>query len=972
MYIPLGFKTDYSLLKSLIKIDDLISFLKVHNIDSCGILDNNLFGSIEFYLSCIKNNLKPIIGLEFKFENKSIYLYAKDYDGYRNLLKINSKIFNNVNLEDLTKYSDQVILVIPYQSYELYDELKEIYVDVYVSYVSEEEKNNALLITKNIVFLNNIKCFDKKNIKYLDYLKMIDEGKTIDDCMKDDNTYNYFISSNLLTNDDIESTIKFGKLINIEIPLDKTYIPTFDESRNSEALFKALCSKGLSKRLNGKIPTKYVERLKYEISVIKDMGYIDYFLIVYDYVLYAKTNDILVGPGRGSAAGSLVSYCLGITEIDPIKYDLMFERFLNPERITMPDIDIDFEYTKREKIVDYVKDKYGGDFVAPIMTYGTLASRQVLRDVAKVMNVDSNLIDTLIKKIKFSSQVTLKENYQQKEVKELVSKNETLFKTYEIAYHLEGLKRHVSTHAAGVVISSKTLDNIIPMYKNNDLVLTGVTMNYLEDLGLLKMDFLALKNLTIIKNVIEGLEKVKKQKIDINKIDLNDRKTLELFYNVKTIGIFQYESTGMMNFLSKLKVKSFDDLIAAVALFRPGPMENIPSFIARKEGREKITYPLPELEKILRSTYGIIVYQEQILEILRELAGYSYAEADNIRRAMSKKNKEIMEKEREVFVARCLNRGIKENISNEIYDLIIKFSNYGFPKAHAVSYALVGYQMGYLKSNYPNYFIGNLLNMSIGSEIKTKEYIDEAKLKNIEIIKPSINSSNLEYTIGPSSLLLPLSIIKNLGQAAVKTIINERIKNGKYIDFFDFVSRTYGKSVNKKTIESLIDADVFSEFNFNKKTLHENIDNAVSYAELMVDLDPDSIIKPVMEKKEEYELNYLMEKELDIYGFYITNHPASKYISKDIVKLNNITNYFDRYIKTVVIIKRINKIKTKKNDDMAFLEAEDETSSLDYVIFPKEYNLVTNLKVGDLIEINGQVTKRFDKYQIVIKGITKL
>ena len=484
------------------------------------------------------------------------------------------------------------------------------------------------------------------------------------------------------------------------------------------------------------------------------------------------------------------------------------------------------------------------------------------------------------------------------------------------------------------------------------------------------MDFLALRNLTIIQNVLELIEKEIKEKLDLAKIPLNDKKTMQVFLDVDTEGIFQYESSGMKNFLSKLKPTTFNDLIAAVALFRPGPMQNIDTFIKRKEGKEKVVYPDDSLSDILSSTYGIMIYQEQIMQVLVKMGNYSFAEADNIRRAMSKKKHDVMEKEREVFIKRASDNGYTKEKANEVYDLIIKFADYGFNKAHSVSYALIGYQMAYLKANYPVYFIANLLNMSIGSDVKTKEYIDEAKKKDIRVFKPNINVSTNEYLIKDKALLLPLNTIHNVGGAAVEDIIKERTK-GKFKDFFNFVARTYGKSVNKKTIEALIDADAFRDFNINHNTLFRTIDNALDYASLCSDLDESLVMKPNYEVTEEFDDIELMNRELSTFGYYVTNHPASKY-QDGIMKLQNIRNYFDKYVTTVVIIDNIRKIKTKKAEDMGFIMGSDETGTGDFIVFPKNNRYLIECRKGDLVSIKGQVTRRNDKFQVVVSSIEKL
>ncbi len=966
MYVPLGIKTDYSLLKSLIKIPELIPYLKKHNITACGILDDNLYSSMCFYDTCLSNGIKPLIGLKINIGENHLYLYAQNYQGYQNLLKINTvKENGEINLIDLKKYSENIICVLPFASYFMYKELNNVFEYTYLGYNNDYEKSNASILTENIVFICEIRAYKFNEIKYLSILREIDTGEKVDFNEYSDNYFEREINDF-----DISTTNAFAELIDIEIPKNNRYIPHFDSKiKNSYSYLSSLCKKGLEKRLDNKVPKEYIDRLVMELNVINKMGFVDYFLIVYDYVKFAKKNNILVGPGRGSAAGSLVSYCLGITNVDPIKYDLLFERFLNPERITMPDIDIDFEYTKRDQVIKYVKERYGIDSVANIMTFGTLGARQVIRDVGKCLEVAQDLIDKLSNLL--DPRLSLKDNLKNKYISEMINTIPKIKKLYQISYKLEGLKRHISTHAAGVVISSVPLDTVIPICKSGDELLTGVTMEYLEELGLLKMDFLALRNLTIIQNVIELIEKETKKVINLAEIPLDDKETINIFKNVDTEGIFQYESSGMKNFLSKLKPDSFSDLIAAVALFRPGPMQNIDSFIRRKHGQEKITYPDDSLKDILKDTYGIMIYQEQIMLVLVKMANYSFAEADNIRRAMSKKKVEVMEKERETFVKRAMENGYSESKATEVYDLIVKFANYGFNKAHSVSYALIGYQMAYLKANYPVYFIANLLNMSIGSDIKTKEYIDESKQKGVMIYKPNINVSKDSYVIKDTALLLPLNAIHNVGSSAVNDIINERIKNGKFTDFFNFVARTYGKSVNRKTIESLIDADAFRDFKINHKSLYESIDSALDYAVLCSDLDESLVMKPNIEAVDEYSEGELMSRELSTFGYYVTNHPASKY-QEGIMKIKDIKNYFDKYVTSVVIIGNIRKIKTKNGEDMGFVSGSDETGNCDFTIFPKYNKYLTEIKKDDLVRVKGQVNKRVDKYQIVVSSIEKI
>lgn len=974
MYVPLKVTTDYTLLKSMIKIEELISFLKEQQITACGICDTNLYGIMQFYDACKENEIKPVIGLEIPFLEKNFYCYAKNYKGYQNLLKLHS-IMEERELAkiDLELYHHDLKIIIPYEKKELFDELKDMF-DTWIGYSTYYEKNNALIITEKVVYVRNIKALKEKDTVYLDYLKMIDLGKTAGELEKGNYEKSFFNKAEVEEEDE-KSTEEFIKDIDILIPKNNRYIPHYDSGvNNSYEYLVALTKKGLQKRMNHHLTEEYVTRLKYELEVIKKMDFADYFLIVYDYVFFAKKNGILVGPGRGSAAGSLVSYSLGITDVDPIKYKLLFERFLNPNRITMPDIDIDFEYTKRGKVIDYVKEKYGHDSVAGIMTFGTLGSKLVLRDIGKCLELDSGLVNKFVNLI--DPKKSLNENLENPAVKFYIDNHKEIQDWYKICMKLEGLKRHISTHAAGVVISSVPLDSVIPICYSGGEMLTGVTMGYLEELGLLKMDFLALRNLTIIQNVLDLIKKDTGKQINLNAIDLNDKNVLKLFETANTTGIFQFESVGMVSFLEKLKANSFDDLVAALALFRPGPMQNIDTFIRRKEGKEKIDYLHPDLENILKDTYGIIVYQEQIMQILSKIGGFTFAESDTIRRAMSKKKKEVIEAYQNKFIDGAIKRGYTKELAEKIYNLILQFANYGFNKAHSVSYALIGYQMAYLKVNYPIYYIANLLNMSINDKDKTREYMIEAKKLNYQIVAPDINLSTSEYLIKKNSLVLPFSIIKNVGAESVNTIIEEREKHGKFQDFFDFVGRSYGKSVNKKTIECLIDAGAFLQMEKSYDTLKENIDSAINYATLVSDLDAtllensDLVMKPSLKRVVEKEVDE-RAREFETFGFYISNHPSSKFASPNITKLNQMISKFDKQVKCVVVIEDIRKIETKKKEPMAFVHASDETGSSDFVFFSNVYPLLTNIKKNDLVEIQGKVTKRFDKYQINASGLIK-
>ena len=936
----ISIKTDYNVLSSMIKLPDLFSYAVTNNINTLGIIDDNLCYVAEFLKLCQKYNIKPVIGLEVNYQNHKIYLYAKNEQGYKELLKINTYIIENEFNKDLL--NNDILTIIPFKSKEL---LKEI-PNSYIGYQTEEEKNEALKLTTNIVYFNLTLSLTKENTKYLNYLNMIKENNTYAN-YNDIDYSSYYLK--------IEDIHDFTSQIDLKITYSKNLIPHYDDTiENSYNFLEALAIKGLTKRLNGNIPENYKKRLMYELNVIKSMNYVDYFLIVYDYVKYAIKNNIYVGPGRGSAVGSLVTYSLGITSIDPLKYNLLFERFLNPERITMPDIDIDFDATKREEIIAYVKERYGKENVMPVMTYGTLTTKAVLLSVIKILDVDISILNKYIDPKK-----TLKENLT-KDLIKILNNNKDIKEVYYIAMKIEGIKKHISTNAAGVVICKENLDNVIPIIKNGDNYLAGFTKDYLEDIGLLKMDFLAIKNLTTISDILNDIP----EKLNLNNVDLNDEAVYKMFSEAKTDGIFQFESLGMKNLLLKIKPTNFKDIIVSLALIRPGANAEIDSYAKRKNGLEEVTYIDDSLSDILKDTYGIIVYQEQIMQILRLVASYSFSEADLIRRAISKKNEQIILSEKSNFINRAIKNGYSKEKSTEIFDLITKFAEYGFNKSHSVGYALIAYQMMYLKCHYMPYFYKTLLNDSLSSSKKTKEYIDILKSNDIKVIKPSINLSTDKYIFN-DGVIMPLTSIKDI----TKDIALEISKNAPYNDFYDFISSIYHLKLKQGIIENLIYAGALDCFHETKQTLINNISSALIYSELINELDKTLINKPIIETSPEYDKTLLMQKEYELYGFYISNHPASKYIcpkSKDLPK------YFDKFIEVTVLIENIKSIKTKKGDNMAFLDLSDDTGKISCTVFPKKASYLNELKIGDIVKIKGQVQKRLDKYQIILENLTKI
>ncbi len=935
--IPLKITTEYSLLKSLIKLPDLISFLLENNIKECAICDENLNGFMDFYLKCKENNIKPIIGLDTVYESMHIYVYAKNYLGYQELLKIDY-LKDNMNLSYLE--NSNLLVIIPFKSIDIYEKLK--YKDnVYIGFCNDIEKNNALLISDKIVYVDNVRCLFKKDISYLKYLKMLN-----DNFVYNDNAY-YKTSSF----EDIQTTYEFSKQINLEIPFDKKYIPKYNNSDNNYEYLKKLCILGLNKRFNGKVSNKYKERILYELDVINKMGFVDYFLIVYDYVLYAKKNDIFVGPGRGSAAGSLVSYSLGITNIDPIKYDLLFERFLNINRKKMPDIDIDFESDKRINMIEYVKNKYGFDKVAVGLTFNNYKAKLILRDLAKLLKVDSNVFDKFIKNI--NSSLSLKENYQNEKVKKYIEMYSELKNLYDISYHLEGLKKNTSTHAAGVIISSEKLGKIIPISNEDGTLKTGIEMPYLEKMGLLKMDFLALEKLNIISKVSKKIKN-----FNINNIPLDDKKTLKIFYDADTDDIFQFESSYAKSVLDKLKITSFNELIVSLALVRPGANKQIDEYLKNKKEGINLT---GDLTDILGSTYGTIIYQEQVMKIFEKVGGYSLFEADDIRVAISKKKEDIINAQHDKFVSGGIKNGYSKEFVEKLFNKIKEFGGYGFNKSHSVAYALVSYQMAYLKANYPKEFMFYLLenNKDIS---KCEKILSSLKNSGYKLLKPNINYSIDKYAEKNGYILLPLNIIRGLNDDIISKII--RVRENGFNDIFDFFVKT-NSFLNKETYLILIKSGALDIFKINKQTMIKNIDVILNYASIY----SDGLGKPILIKYPEYDDTTLREFEILSYGMYITNHPCSKY--KDVIKVENIKNYLFKNINMVLLIKSIRTIKDKKGGEMAFLECEDETGKVNLTMFSSLYAKNNDLKANELIIVNVKVSKRFDKLNVLVNNIKR-
>ncbi len=959
-YIPLNIKTEYDLMNSLIKIDDLLLYAQSREVKALGITDSSMFGTMEFITKCNLCGIKPIVGCELVIEDAYVIIYARNYEGLTSLFKLVSKknIEGSISFDDTLKYKDDIIVV---TSLKHYDVVSKYYSDCYIKFHNEKTREEALKLTNNIVYMDLIRYFESDDLEYFKYIRYIEEGKTKREKI---NVYESGFKDNI-GREYTRSTYDFASLINIELPSVKTHIPVYRE--DSKDFLFALAKKGLEKRLNGNVPEIYKNRLMYELSIIEKMNFVDYFLIVYDFVLFAKRHNILVGPGRGSGAASLVNYSLGIINVDPLKYNLIFERFLNPDRITMPDIDIDFDSLKREEVIKYVSDKYGHKNTARIISFNTLLPKQVIRDTARVMELNPILVDNICKTIKDEKTFDeLKNNF---EFNNIVRRNKDALYLIKVCDKLCGLKKNTSMHAAGVVISDIALDSIMPLYMVGDTILTGYSMEYIESLGLLKMDFLSIKNLNTISNILDDIRS-DGINLDINSIDLNDKRTLYLFSKAYTTGVFQFESSGMKAFLKDLEVDSFNTLVDAIALYRPGPREMIPSYIRRKKGLEKVTYLIPELEPILKSTYGIIIYQEQVLEILRSVGGYSYAEADIIRRAMSKKKESVIASNKEKFINGVISHGHTGEVAEELYDLIIKFSAYGFNKSHSVVYSVVAFQMAYLKINYTLYFMKNLLNMNKNTE-SIKEYIDESKLLGIEFMLIDINKSCKEFVIRDKKLVIPLTIIKSIASTVSEEIESERSK-GLFKDFYDFMIRCYSKSVNKRVVIALIECGAFDSFKINKRSLINSFDEVLNYVTLCKDLNMVIDEKPILEEMDDYTDREIIDNEIINYGFYLSFHPVTKFDRSKAITLKDFTKYFNRVIPLVLYVESVRTIKTKKGDKMSFIRFSDDNGAIEGVMFPDAYKKIGEVKKNYVYRVDAKVEKKDNTYQLIVYNMINL
>ena len=1049
--------TEYSLLDGFSRINQLLDRCQELNMDSIAITDHGqMYGVIEFYKQAKARNIKPIIGCEVYISeddymkkdptNRRYYhliLLAKNKEGYKNLLKIVSEAYVNgfyykprINFDFIKNHKDGLIALSAClngevnqrilendikKAYETAQKYKDVfgkenyYLELQNHGLREQRQVNEILnkihkdLDIELVATNDVHYINKEDAYYQDVLLCVQTGSLIkdDDRMKmpADEFYlkSYDQMQAIFKDYDraIANTQKIADMCNLEIEFHNPHLPYFsklpDNTTNLEYLTD-LVDQGLAKKYET-VTEEIRARAQKEITVISNMGYVDYFLIVWDFVRYAKDHDIAVGPGRGSAAGSIVSYALDITQIDPIKYNLIFERFLNPERVSMPDIDIDFDYVRRDEVVEYVNELYGRDHVSQIVTFGRMQARNAIRDVGRVLDISYGKVDRIAKLVPQVINMTLDRALEESDkFREAYQNDAESKRLIDTARKLEALPRHTSIHAAGVVMSKEILTDIVPLALSNDLVVTQYNMTEIEELGLLKMDFLGLRNLTVIKDTIKDVKKNRGIEIDIEKIDENDPNVIDQFNKAKTIGLFQFESAGMRNFLKNLKPTVFDDLIAANSLFRPGPMDEIPTYIHNKNNPEDITYIDEKLKPILGVTYGIIVYQEQVMQIVQQLGGFSLGEADNLRRAMSKKKMDVMEANREVFVhgkvdedgnvlvPGCVRNGVSEKNANIIYDEMISFAKYAFNKSHSAAYSLVAIQTAYLKHYFPEEYMANLISSVMDNTSKLYTYISETKSMGIELIAPDVNISYQNFHAKDGKIIFGLSAIKNLGINFINAIVASRNEGGKFLNFKDFLERVEAydsRALNKKGLESLIKAGAFDSMGYMRSRLmavyesamtnvHEgqkvNVKGQMNLLDFADQIDTKSTDDINMPEINEYPKKVKLSLEKDVLGFYISDHPLSD-ASHRLSKIVNFKTSFkeeltaleiqhldNKYVTMAGIITGKSEIMTKSRTLMSFASLEDMYGTIEMVIFPETYRKYRNLIEEDnVVLVKGKL-----------------
>ncbi len=1050
-FVHLHVHTEYSLLDGACRINELIKTAKKLGQNAIAITDHGaMYGVVDFYKAARSEGIKPIIGCEvyvaprkhtdrvaeYDRENRHLVLLCENNAGYQNLIKMVSFAWTEgfygkprVDEELLEKYHDGLIALSACLAGEIpkalirndYKAAKEkalkykrifgkdnFFLELQDHGIIEQKQINPQIIHLSeecnipLVATNDCHYIKQEDSRLHNILLCIQTNHTI----KEENPMEFPTNEFYLKSEDemrkifpslpqaFDNTVKIAERCNVEFEFGKIKLPHFDvpNNRDHTEYFRDECMKGL-KRHYGENPDKsLIDRLEYEIDTINRMGYIDYYLIVNDYVSFAKSSGIPVGVGRGSGAGSLAAYCIGITGVDPIKYGLIFERFLNPERVSMPDFDVDFCKERRQDVIDYVIRKYGSDHVAQIAAFGTMAAKGAIRDVGRALAIPYSTCDKVAKLIPNDLGMTIEKALRiSDEFQKVYNENEEIRELIDTAKKLEGTPRHTTTHAAGVVITEKPVSEYVPLAKNDDAVVTQFTMTTLDELGLLKMDFLGLRNLTVLDDAEKMIQK-KDISFSIENIPIDDKKVFEMYSAGDTEGVFQFESSGMKNVLVRLKPENIEDIIAVISLYRPGPMDSIPRYIENRHNPSNVTYKHPLLKPILDVTYGCIVYQEQVMQIFRSLAGYSLGRADIVRRAMSKKKKSIMEQEKKIFiygltddsgnvlVDGCIRRGVPENIAEEIFSEMESFASYAFNKSHAACYAVISYRTAYLKCYYPCEYLAALLTSVLDNSGKVAVYIDECSQHNIKVLPPHVNKSEIGFSVHENEIRFGLMAVKNLGRGLIELIISER-RNGEFTSFYNFCKRIYGKELNRRSLESIIKCGALDGLGANRRQMLLSCDIFLQYLNStknqniegqldlfgMVDNLADN--EPSLPNVEEFSISELLEMEKQTAGLYLSGHPISEYDnvikSLNIDRISNIIN--DEYNsypdgKEVDIIAVINKVRlqtTKNNQRMAFVNIEDRYGSAELIVFPKvlsEYGgIITESKV---VRISASVNRR--------------
>ncbi|WP_046174052.1 DNA polymerase III subunit alpha [Domibacillus indicus] len=990
MVIHLETETAYSFRGATLTPEKIAEQAQRMGSTAVGLADwNNLHAAIPFYLACKKRAIKPLMGLKAEVEARQaegqafpLLLYAENNTGFSNLIKIASalqtKAKDGLPLRWLNGYAEGLIAVLPGAEGDPSEEaaayFKKAFRHFYIGIRGSRKERflieNAKKLDIPLVAVSNVQYAEAAGAFASACLQAIRDNRLIELEEELPEAVHAFKSAEELRDiyrempEAIENTKIIADLCQVDIEFGSRLIPSFPlpEGETADDRLKVLCMEGLAEK-----SSIYTDRLSYELSVISKMKFSNYFLIVHDFMQFAKKEGILTGPGRGSAAGSLVAFALGITAVDPIKYNLLFERFLNPERITMPDIDIDFPDHRRDEVIRYIVKKYGAVHAAQIVTFGTLSAKAVMRDTARVFGFSTEALAHLSRLIP-SVPGTKLSNVNLNSWRSESPVNERIYQT---ALHLEGLPRHTSTHAAGIVIAEKPLTDYVPVMEGHDGVyLTQYPMEPLEKLGLLKMDLLGLRNLTTIERILASIKRKTGRKIDLLDLKLDDPRVFQLLGRGKTSGIFQFESEGMRNVLIKLQPNRFEDMVAVNALYRPGPMEQIPLYIERRHGRKTAQYSHPILKDVLEPTYGIIVYQEQIIEIAVQLAGFSPGEADLLRRAVSKKNKELLEEKRQHFVKGAQKMKIDEKTAVSVYDLIVRFADYGFNRSHAVAYSMIAYWLAWLKVHYPAHFLAALLQSQTGNEEKLRQYAAEAAEYNLRFLAPSVNSSGYSFQAEADGIRFGLVPIKGAGQSAANAIIEER-KKGPFRNLFDFCERVPAAIINRKVIEALVYAGAMDEFGQDRATLLASIDAALENAEL-AQLDEGSSYQPKYTQAPKLESDIKLEKERETLGIYISDHPVAAYrlMLNQAGAIPLLELKKSRSVTVAGMIGNIREIRTKKGEKMAFATLIDETGEREAVFFPDTYRKYSSfIQKGKVVLAAGSAEERNNTLQIIIQAL---